>query len=100
MCITRPIAAMSAITTGAIFATVRHGDEDAGGPGCADDVADDGAGERTWVELYDVPVGGPGGKLPEGAADFHDPLEPVGTREESVSRLRRFRSPRNSAAVW
>ena len=50
-----------------------------------------GVGDETWA----VTEPDPG-----DFAEFHEPLEEGEVRDESVSRFSRFKSPRNSAAVW
>ena len=85
------------MTTGAILATVRHGDDTSApaviAPACGDALEE--IAETAGVEPEcGARVGGPGTR-----AEVHAPLEPAGTRDESVSRFKRFKSPRNSAAV-
>ena len=63
----------------------------------AEVVADDGTEvtcEAAGCAAF-VPEPGLGAEL----AAAHAPVEPLGAREESVSRFRRFKSPRSSAAI-
>ena len=88
--------AMSATTTGAILAMSGQPED-----GCAAVFGEivlelDGIGVVVWAE----PESGSDGDPPATVADFQEPLEPTGARDESLSRFRRFKSPRNSAAVW
>src|SRR5580692_822581 len=61
-------------------------------------LADDGSAVACVAEgcaAFDPELG-----LGAEFAVAHEPEEAVGAREESVSRFKRFRSPRSSAAVW
>lgn len=89
----RAIMAISAISTGAIFAAIGQPDfpcESA--VGVLGDELFKGNGEEICDEIGAAVV-------PEPLAEFHEPLEAGEVRDESLSRFNRFRSPRNSAAV-
>src|ERR1700722_2635848 len=94
------IMPMSAMTTGPILAMRGQRDDCCGAledPGFCEVAFElDGTGVTPPPE----PESGSDCNPPGAAADFHEPLEPAGARDESVSRFSRFKSPRNSAAVW
>src|SRR5277367_5619460 len=100
MCRMSAIMAISATITGAILAMRGHPDEVFSVAGdvmfCEVGLEPDGAGAVAWAE----PDSGGDCRVPGTVADLQEPLEPAGAREESESRFRRFRSPRNSAADW
>src|ERR1700740_1067578 len=64
----------------------------------AEPAVDDGTGVVCEALVRAAAVPEPGFAV--GLTAPHAPDEPLGAREESVSRFRRFKSPRSSAAVW